>query len=108
MSGRKIMLPTDRLDYSPITGRRRLELPGGVRRAVWIIVNVEQWDPTEPMPRTVLTPRVGGAPMPYIQNWARLISKDDWRSDGNPPRRGRVEAGSQLRSACRRLLAGRD
>ena len=54
---------------SAIAGRRRLELPGGVRRAVWIIVNVEGWDPAEPMPRTVLTPPVGWGPMPDIPNW---------------------------------------
>ena len=70
------MLPTERLDYSPIAGRRRLELPDGARMAVWVIVNVEEWDPVEPMPRTVLTPPAGGAPMPDIPNWA-------WHEYGN-------------------------
>jgi peptidoglycan/xylan/chitin deacetylase (PgdA/CDA1 family) len=76
MSETKIMLPTERLDYSPIAGRRRLALPDGARMAVWVIVNVEEWDPREAMPRTVLTPPAGGAPMPDIPNWA-------WHEYGN-------------------------
>src|SRR5262249_30653484 len=50
------MLPTDRLAYSAIAERPPLKLPGGGRMAVWVIVNVEEWDATAPMPRTVLTP----------------------------------------------------
>ena len=57
------MLPSERLDYSPIVRRPKLELPGGARLAVWVIVNVEEWDPTQRMPRTVLTPLLTG--MPY-------------------------------------------
>ena len=53
------MLPSERLDYSPISQRPKLALPGGVRVAIWVIVNVEEWDPTQPMPRTVLTPPAG-------------------------------------------------
>jgi peptidoglycan/xylan/chitin deacetylase (PgdA/CDA1 family) len=44
--------------------------------AVWVIVNVEEWDPKETMPRTVLTPPAGGAPMPDVPNWA-------WHEYGN-------------------------
>jgi hypothetical protein len=58
------MLPTDRISYSAITERSQLKLPDGARMAVWVIVNVEEWDPREPMPRTVLTPPAGGSPMP--------------------------------------------
>jgi len=50
------MLPSERLDYSAISERPKLALPGA-RLAVWLIVNVEEWDPTRPMPRTVLTRR---------------------------------------------------
>ena len=46
------MLPTERLDYSPISERQPLALPGGARLAVWVIVNVEEWDPEETMPRS--------------------------------------------------------
>ena len=70
------MLPTDRIAYSAITERPQLKLPDGARMAVWVIVNVEEWDPREAMPRTVLTPPAGGSPMPDIPNWA-------WHEYGN-------------------------
>ena len=44
--------------------------------AVWVIVNIEEWNPLEAMPRTVLTPPAGGSPMPDIPNWA-------WHEYGN-------------------------
>ena len=43
---------------------------------VWTIVNVEEWDIDQAMPRTVLTPPAGGSPMPDIPNWA-------WHEYGN-------------------------
>ena len=70
------MLPTERLAYSAISERSRLELPRRARMAAWVIVNVEEWDAKETMPRTVLTPPAGGAPMPDIPNWA-------WHEYGN-------------------------
>ncbi len=72
------MLPTDRLAYSAITERPPLKLPHGARMAVWVIVNVEEWDPTQPMPRTVLTPPAAGGepPRPDVPNWA-------WHEYGN-------------------------
>ena len=70
------MLPTERLDYSPISQRKKLMLPGGARLVLWVIVNVEEWDINETMPRTVLTPPAGGSPMPDIPNWA-------WHEYGN-------------------------
>jgi peptidoglycan/xylan/chitin deacetylase (PgdA/CDA1 family) len=70
------MLPTERLAYSAISARPRLALPGGARMVVWVIVNVEEWDATQPMPRTVLTPPAGGSPSPDIPNWA-------WHEYGN-------------------------
>ncbi len=70
------MLPADRIAYSAITERAPLKLPDGARIAVWVIVNVEEWDPTQPMPRTVLTPPAGGSPMPDVPNWA-------WHEYGN-------------------------
>ena len=33
--------------YSAITERPALKLPGGARMAVWVIVNVEEWDPKD-------------------------------------------------------------
>lgn len=70
------MLPNERIPYSPITARPRLTLPHGARLAVWVIVNVEEWNPREPMPRTVLPPPAGGSPSPDIPNWA-------WHEYGN-------------------------
>lgn len=70
------MKPTERLTYSPITTRPPLVLPDGARMVVWTIVNVEEWDIDKTMPRTVLTPPAGGAPMPDIPNWA-------WHEYGN-------------------------
>src|SRR5438094_8557189 len=64
------MLPTERLDYSAITERKPLALPDGKRMAVWVIVNVEEWDINQTMPRTVLTPPAAGSPLPDIPNWA--------------------------------------
>ncbi len=69
-------LPNDRLDYSAITTRKPLKLPKGARMVVWTVTNVEEWDPTQTMPRTVLTPPAGGSPMPDIPNWC-------WHEYGN-------------------------
>src|SRR5260370_34101973 len=70
------VLPNERIPYSPITERPRRTLPGGARLAIWVIVNVEEWNPSEPMPRTVLPPPAGGSPSPDIPNWA-------WHEYGN-------------------------
>ena len=70
------MLPGERIPYSAITERPRLTLPGGSRLAVWVIVNVEEWNPREVMPRTVLPPPAGTAASPDIPNWA-------WHEYGN-------------------------
>ncbi len=70
------MLPTERIDYAPIAGRKALHLPDGKRLIVWVIVNVEEWNARETMPRTVLTPPAGGSPTPDIPNWA-------WHEYGN-------------------------
>lgn len=59
-----------RLDYQPIHQRQPLKLPGGARVAVWTIVNVENWQPTKPMPRTVLPPPMGQPLLPDVPNWA--------------------------------------
>jgi allantoinase len=70
------MMLNERVPYSAIKDRPRLTLPGGARLVVWIIINVEEWNPNEPMPRTVLTPPAGGSPSPDVPNWA-------WHEYGN-------------------------
>jgi allantoinase len=59
-----------RLDYLPIVDRPKLMLPGGARVAVWTIVNVENWRPELPMPRTVLPPPMGQPLLPDVPNWS--------------------------------------
>jgi allantoinase len=70
------MLPTERISFSAISDRPRLVLPNEARMVVWVIVNIEEWDPRETMPRTVLTPPAGGSPSPDVPNWA-------WHEYGN-------------------------
>jgi peptidoglycan/xylan/chitin deacetylase (PgdA/CDA1 family) len=63
-------LPRDRVPYSAIVDRPKLQLPAGARLAVWTIVNVEEWSIERPMPRTVLTPPHGQPLLPDLPNWA--------------------------------------
>src|SRR6201998_4838020 len=70
------MLPSERLPYSPIKDRPRLALPGGARLVAGVIIKVEEWNPQETLPRTVLPPPAGGSPIPDIPNWA-------WHEYGN-------------------------
>ncbi|MDA1090592.1 MAG: polysaccharide deacetylase family protein [Proteobacteria bacterium] len=60
----------DRLPYSAIIDRPKLQLPGGARMAVWTIVNVENWDCTKAQPRTVLPPPMGKPLVPDLANWS--------------------------------------
>ena len=60
----------ERLPYSPIVGRPKLQLPGGARIAVWTIVNVEEWSDERAQPRTVLPPPYGQPLLPDLPNWA--------------------------------------
>lgn len=61
---------TDRIPYSAIVDRPPLQLPDGARVAVWIIVNVEEWQIERAMPRTVLPPPMGKPLLPDVPNWA--------------------------------------
>jgi peptidoglycan/xylan/chitin deacetylase (PgdA/CDA1 family) len=60
----------DRVPYQPIHLRKKLQLPGNARVAVWTIVNVEHWSPLGPMPRAVLPPPMGQPMLPDVPNWA--------------------------------------
>ena len=70
------MLPSERIPYTAIPDRPKLSLPDGARLVVWFIMNVEEWNPRETLPRTVLSPPAGGSPIPDIPNWA-------WHEYGN-------------------------
>ncbi len=65
-----VMKPRDRIPYSAIVDRKPLKLPDSNRIAVWVIVNVENWDIDKPMPRTVLPPPGHGTHVPDIPNWS--------------------------------------
>jgi allantoinase len=58
-----------RVPYEPITRRRPFVLPNDARIAVWTIVNVENWLPEDPQPRTILPPPMGQPLLPDVPNW---------------------------------------
>ncbi len=62
--------PQNRVPYSAIVDRPPLPLPGGARLIVWTIVNVEEWNIEQPMPRTVLPPPMQQRLLPDVPNWA--------------------------------------
>ena len=55
------MKPSQRLEYQASIDRPRLELPDGKRVAVFIVVNVENWEIERAMPRQVLTAPQGAS-----------------------------------------------
>lgn len=60
-----------RAPYQAIVDRPKLPpLPGGARVAVYTIVNVENWRPEGPMPRTILPPPMGQPLLPDVPNWS--------------------------------------
>ncbi len=63
-------MSNNRADYSPIIDRKPLQLPGKARVAVWVIVNVEEWDINAPMARAVLPPPQGVTVIPDVANFS--------------------------------------
>jgi allantoinase len=61
---------TDRIPYQAIVDRPKLVLPDNKRIAVWVIVNVEEWQIENAMPRSVLSPPMGQPLLPDIPNWS--------------------------------------
>ena len=64
------MHPKDRFEYSAIVDRPPLRLPGGARLVVSTVVNVENWNFDETIPRQVLTTPAGVEALPDVPNWA--------------------------------------
>jgi peptidoglycan/xylan/chitin deacetylase (PgdA/CDA1 family) len=58
-----------RATYSPLFERPPLQLPGDARIVVWPVINVEEWDITQPMARTVLPTPQGVQVIPDIANY---------------------------------------
>ena len=46
----------ERFEYLPMVDRKPMKLPRGARVAVWVIVNVEEWDIQKSMARMILPP----------------------------------------------------
>ena len=59
-----------RADYSAIVDRPPLRLPDGARVAVWVIVNVEEWDINARMARAILPTPQGAEVIPDIPNYS--------------------------------------
>jgi peptidoglycan/xylan/chitin deacetylase (PgdA/CDA1 family) len=64
------MLPRERLPFSAIVDRPPLTLPRGGKVIVWTVVNLEVWDISRPMPRTILPPPSGQNVLPDVANWS--------------------------------------
>ena len=62
--------PSERIVYEAIVDRPPLKLPGNARLAVWLIVNIENWETRRAMPRTVLPPPLNMPLLPDLPNWA--------------------------------------
>ena len=61
--------PNERLSFSAIVDRKPLILPNNAKLIVWPVVNIEEWDISRPMPRTVSPPPGGVAQVPDLPNW---------------------------------------
>jgi allantoinase len=61
--------PRDRFGYSSPFNRPALTLPGDGRMIVWTVVNIEEWEITRPMARTLSNPPGGQFSVPDIPNW---------------------------------------
>ena len=64
------MHPKNRFEYSAIVDRPPLKLPGGARLVVSTVVNVENWNFNETIPRQVMTTPAGVEALPDVPNWA--------------------------------------
>jgi allantoinase len=59
-----------RAPYLAAPDRPRLELPGGARLAIHLVVNVEDWRYDRRLPRSVLSAPGGFEPLPDVPNFA--------------------------------------
>lgn len=59
-----------RIRYQPSWSRPKLEPPPGGSLIVHMVVNVEHWVYTEPMPRVLLPAPQGGSHVPDVPNWS--------------------------------------
>ena len=64
------MIRRERLNYNPTIERKKLLVDKTTKLIVWVIVNIEVWDPTTPQPRNVLPPPMNTPMLPDLPNWA--------------------------------------
>ena len=64
------MIRRERLNYNPTIERKKLLIDKTTKLIVWVIVNIEVWDPTTPQPRNVLPPPMNIPMLPDLPNWA--------------------------------------
>jgi len=64
------MHPRERLEYSPIEGRKPLVFPKGVRMVIWPVLALEEWDMGRPMARMVISPPQSQPMQPDHPNWS--------------------------------------
>jgi peptidoglycan/xylan/chitin deacetylase (PgdA/CDA1 family) len=60
----------ERFDYSAMPDRKPLRLPGNARVVVSTVVNVENWNFDERIPRQVMTGAAASEGIPDVPNWA--------------------------------------
>ncbi len=62
--------PQERFDYSAMPTRPRFSLPKKARIAVYLVVNIEEWDINRPIAREYVTSPAGVSTVPNVPNWA--------------------------------------
>ena len=60
----------DRLYHQPIIDRPKLLLKNNKKIILWVIVNLEVWDPDIAQPRNILPPPMNLPMLPDLPNWA--------------------------------------
>jgi len=56
----------DRLYHQPFINRPKLTLKNNKKIILWVIVNLEVWDPELPQPRNILPPPMGVPMLPDL------------------------------------------
>ena len=60
----------ERLYHQPIINRPKLLLKNNKKIILWVIVNLEVWDPDLPQPRNILPPPMNAPMLPDLPNWS--------------------------------------
>ena len=63
-------LPHERFDYSAMPQREPVRFPNGERVALYLVVNVEEWNIEKPVAREYVTSPAGVVTVPNVPNWS--------------------------------------